>query len=84
MNRVKNTKHEFSMSSVESFLELPVLGKIPEDPEVAKAIARKSPVVVHNPNARASQHIMSIAARLIGEEYKIRTPIASRLFGWLK
>jgi septum site-determining protein MinD len=84
VNRVKNTKHEFSLPAVESFLELPVLGNIPEDPAVSKAIARKKPVVVHDPKARASQHIMSIAARLIGEEYSIRTPITSKLFGWLK
>jgi septum site-determining protein MinD len=84
VNRVKGTKHEFSLESVGNFLELPVLGKIPEDPAVARSIARKKPVVVHDPNSPASQHIMSIAARLIGEEYTPRTPIASRLFGWLR
>jgi septum site-determining protein MinD len=84
VNRVKDVKHEFSVSSVENFLELPVLGHIPEDSEVSKAIARKQPVVVHNPRAKASQHITSIAARLIGEDYKPKTTISTRLFGWLR
>lgn len=84
VNRVKDVKHEFSLTAVENFLELPILGKIPEDHEISKAVARKRPVVVHNPKAKSSQHIMSIAARLIGEEFKPRVPISSRLFGWLK
>ena len=84
VNRVKGKKHEFSMRSVENFLELPILGKISEDPAISKAIARKQPVVVHSPKSRASQQIMGIAARLIGEEYKPRMPISTRLFGWLR
>lgn len=84
VNRVRNTKHEFSLPAVEEFLELPILGKIPEDHEVSKAVSRKQPVVMHNPKAAASQHIMSIAAKLIGEEYTPRTPLTTKLFGWLK
>jgi septum site-determining protein MinD len=84
VNRVKNKRHEFSLNSIEDFLEMPLLGKIPEDAEVPKAISKKQPVVAYNPKAMASQHIMAIAARLIGEEYTPRVPISMRLFGWLK
>jgi septum site-determining protein MinD len=84
VNRVSGKSHEFSMEGVENFLEMPILGKIPEDAEVAKAIAKKQPVVAHKPSAAASQHIMSIAARLIGEDYKPRSNLSYRLFGWLK
>jgi septum site-determining protein MinD len=84
VNRLKNEKHEFSLPSVENFLELPILGKIPEDPEVSKAVSKKQPVVTHKPMSPAAQHIMSIAARLIGEEYKPRSSVGHRLFGWLK
>jgi septum site-determining protein MinD len=84
VNRVKGKKHEFSLSAVESFLEAPILGKIPEDPEVAKSVAKKMPVIMHRPMSPASQHIMSIAARLIGEDYRPRSRLSYRLFGWLR
>jgi len=84
VNRVKNEKHEFTLPSVESFLELPVLGAIPEDPEIPRSIARKKPLVFHNPNSKASRQIMAIAARLIGEKYRPKPSLPIRLFGWLK
>jgi septum site-determining protein MinD len=84
VNRHGNKKHEFSLDSVGDFLELPILGKVPEDPSVSKAISRKQPVVTHSPMSPASQHIMSIAARLIGEEYKPRTGVGHRIFSWLR
>jgi septum site-determining protein MinD len=84
VNRVKGKKHEFSLPAVGDFLEMPMLGHVPEDPEVAKSISLKKPLVMHRPSSPASQHIMSIAARLIGEEYKPRTQVAHRLFGWLR
>jgi septum site-determining protein MinD len=84
VNRVNNKKHEFSMPAVEEFLEMPILGKIPEDPEVQKAISTKQPVVAYNPKCAASQHIMKIAASIIGEEYTMQKPLSMRLFGWLR
>lgn len=84
VNRVRGGKHEFTVPAVEQFLEMPVLGKVPEDPEVPLAVSKKQPVVAHRPKSKASQHILAIAARLIGEEYKPRTSISSRLFGWVK
>ena len=83
VNRVKGKKHEFSMQSVEEFLEAPILGKIPEDAEVSKALSKKQPLVAHKPDSPASQHIMSIAARLIGEDYKPKSGIGYRMFSWL-
>lgn len=84
VNRVRGKKHEFSLQAVEDFLETPLLGKVPEDAEVSKALSKKQPVVNHSPYSPASQHIMSIAARLIGEDYRPRTGAAYRLFSWLK
>jgi septum site-determining protein MinD len=84
VNRVRGKKHEFSLSAVSDFLEMPILGKIPEDAEVSKSIAKKQPVVVYNPKSAASQHIMSIAAKLIGEEYAPKVSMSTKLFGWLK
>ena len=84
VNRVRGKKHEFSLEAVENFLEVPVLGKIPEDSEVSKALSVKKPVLIHKPMAPSSQHIMGIAARLIGEEYRPRSALGARLFSWLR
>ena len=84
VNRVKGKDHEFSLPAVEDFLDTSILGHIPEDIEVQKAISRKKPVVAHKPGAKASKNIMAIAARLIGEDYKPKGSVASRLFGWLR
>jgi septum site-determining protein MinD len=83
VNRVKGTKHEFSLSAVEDFLEVPILGKVPEDAAVSRALSRKQPVISHSPMSPASQHIMSIASRLVGEDYKPKTGVAYRMFSWL-
>jgi len=84
VNRVTGARHEFPISAVADFLEMPLLGKIPEDPEVRKAISKKQPVVSYNPRAASSQHIMAIAARLMGEEYIPKVAMSSKLFGWLR
>ena len=84
VNRVKGERHEFSIPSVQDFLEMPVIGHIPEDPAVRRSIALKRPVVMHSPNSTAAQHFMSIAAKLIGEEHKPKYPLHHRLFSWLR
>lgn len=83
VNRVKKESHEVPLEHVEKMLDLPVIGYIPEDKEVRKAIALKEPVITYNPKSPASQHIKSIAAKLIGEEHKPKIPLGLRLFGWL-
>lgn len=83
VNRIKRESHEVPLDHIEKMLGLPVIGRIPEDREVRKAIALKEPVVSYNPGSPASQHIKAIAANLIGEEYTPRMPIGLRLFGWL-
>ncbi len=84
VNRVRNEPHEFPLGDIEGFLNSPLLGKVHEDHVVRKAIAERTPVVTHSPKAMPSQQFMSIAARLVGEEYKIRTPAINRLWGWLR
>lgn len=83
VNRVKNEYHEVPIEHIEEMLGLPVIGRIPEDREVRKAIALKEPIVSYNPKSRAAQHMKAIAAQLIGEEYTPKKPWSLRLFGWL-
>lgn len=83
VNRIKGESHEVPMEHIEKMLGLPVIGKVPEDREVRKAIALKEPVVSYNPKSFAAQHFRAIAANLIGDQYTPRIPWSSRLFGWL-
>ncbi len=86
INRVKNEPHEFKTEDVQDFLDIPLLGYVPEDRNVSKSIAKKEPLVTYRPHSRAAQQFKAIAAQLIGEEYKPRFTfgLASRLFGWLR
>lgn len=84
VNRIKNEPHEIPLNSVKEFLDLELLGKVPEDPEVRKSIAAKEPVVIYNPRSTAAQHFKAIAAQLIGEKYKPKLSLGLRLFGWLR
>jgi septum site-determining protein MinD len=83
LNRIRGETHEIPSEHIEKMIGLPIIGKIPEDREVRKAIALKEPVVVYNPRSPASQHIRAIAASLIGETYEPKIPLSYRLFNWL-
>jgi septum site-determining protein MinD len=84
VNRVRNEPYEFPLKDIEGFLNSPLLGKVHEDHRVRKAIAERRPVVSHSPKSTAAQQFMAIAAKLVGEEYKVRTPVIDRLWGWLR
>lgn len=74
VNRVNNKSWEMTKENVEEFLELPVIGMIPEDENVKKSIAYKKPLVYTYPKSPASRAIKKIAAALIGEDYRTLEP----------
>ena len=84
INRVKNESHELPARYIEDMLNVPVLGKIPEDKEVRKSIAMKQPIVTYSPKSPAAQHLKSIAAALTGEKYEPKISVSYRLFSWLR
>jgi len=84
VNRIKKESHEIPLEHIHNLLNVPIIGRVPEDKEVRKAIALKEPVIISNPGSPAAQHFRSIAAGLIGEEYKPRMPLGYRMFGWIK
>jgi len=84
VNRVTGKPHELSLDHIENFLNIPVIGYIPEDDAIKKSIAYKEPVVVHNPKSAAARNLKSIAAKLIGEEEKAKLPFYIRIFSWLR
>ena len=64
INKQMGTKGELTASKIEDLLEAEVLGVIPHDRSVAKAVAFKVPVVVREPGSPAAKRIKVIARKL--------------------
>lgn len=82
LNRVRREKHEMSQKEVEDFLGVPVITVVNEDPTVRAAIAKREPVVMYRPRARASRQFRNVAAFLEGEQREFSS-LLHRLFGWI-
>ncbi len=64
---VKNA--DIPLKTIESLLEVPVIGIIPEDRAVKFAIANKEPVVHSHPKSAAAVQYKKLAADLLGLKY---------------
>ena len=69
INRVDQGRIENISRKMEKVLGVKVLGVIPEDPNVRRSSAARSPIVVAYPDSPASKAIRRIAADLIGVAY---------------
>ena len=69
VNRVANKRHEMGLSEIRLLTERPIIGVIPEDPEVQKSIAVRLPVVNYRPKCRAAVSYKKLAANIMGETY---------------
>ncbi|RJQ17267.1 hypothetical protein C4573_04410 [Candidatus Woesearchaeota archaeon] len=65
LNRVNSHHYELAQKHIEQFLQLPVLGVIPEDNGIPKSIMRQVPVVDMNPHCKASQAFISLSKYVI-------------------
>ncbi len=81
VNRVTRRSHEMNRREILDMLgDVDILAEIPEDVEVQRAVASRTPVVSHSPRSNASKEITSLAARLVGERIEARAPWYRRLF----
>ena len=69
LNRVRSKNFELGISDIEEAAQVPVLSVLPEDINVAAAIASTTPVALHAPKSSASIEYKKLAACLIGESY---------------
>ncbi len=69
VTRVKKDDIELHPDVVKEMLEVPILGMIPEDDMVRRAINNKTAVVHSHPKSKASRAYKEIAAKMIGAEY---------------
>ena len=69
ITRVKKNDIEMPPETVKEMLEVPILGMIPEDISVSKALNRKDAVIHTHPKSNASRAYKEIAAKLLDVEY---------------
>ena len=69
VTRVRNDKIELKPEVVKEMLENSVLGMIPEDDFVKRAVKRKNTVVHEYPKSKASRAYKEIAAKILNVEY---------------
>lgn len=69
MTRVKKNDIELSPETVKDMLESEILGMVPEDIHVSKALSLKDAVVHIFPKSKAARAYKEIAAQLVGVDY---------------
>ncbi len=85
VTRHRNENYEMSLPSIRSMLESPIIGVVPEDICVKKALNRRDAVVHTHPKSRASRKYSEIAVKIIGGPAKDKKPegMFSKLFGFV-
>lgn len=87
VNRIKNKDYEISATQIEEMLGIPVVAKIPEDPNVEMAIQQKKLLYELFPYSPAAIEIKKLAAYLTGRSYQppqLNVSLWQRFFNWLK
>ncbi|MCK5624418.1 cell division ATPase MinD [Candidatus Pacearchaeota archaeon] len=69
VTRVKKNKIELSPETVKEMLEVPILGMIPEDLDIQRALNHKDAVVHTHPKSHCSRAYKEIASKLVNEIY---------------
>lgn len=69
ITRVQKNKTEMQPEVVREMLEIPILGMIPEDKNVQKALNMKNILVHSLPRSKSARAYKEIAARLTGAKY---------------
>ncbi len=86
VNRITGSEHELSIEEIKGLLGIPVIAEIPEDPNVAKSIAAKKPLIQYSPTSPAAVEIKKLAAQLTGRKYKqskLSRSLIQRFIIWL-
>jgi len=67
LNRIRDKKYELNEDEIVKFVNLPIIGRIPEDDSVLQSTNFKMPVASIYPGASASKEFMKLAAYIAGE-----------------
>ncbi len=69
VTRVQKDKIELSPTIVKEMLEAPILGMIPEDKYIRKAVNKKNPVLHIYPKSKSSRAYKEVAAKILNVDY---------------
>ena len=85
VTRCRGESYEMSLASIKSMLEAPIIGLIPEDSAVKKALNRRDAVVHTHPKSKVAKKYIEIAEKIAGiDSSKDRgDSVFSRLFGFI-
>ena len=70
LNRVRNKNYEIKTEEIREFLDMPVIGVIPEDENILAGFNKKELVVLSKKNSKSSKNFVSVAAKLAGVSYE--------------
>lgn len=70
INRVRGEEHEIPAENIQTFLDVPVLGTIPEDSSVRTAYQLKGPIHYTHPGTPIADAYKKIAAHILEEHYE--------------
>jgi len=82
VTRVKRNNFEMKSEAVREMLEFPILGMIPEDKCMQKALSLRDAVVHTHPSSKAARAYKEIAAKLIGVNYDSKKD-KKKFFKWI-
>ncbi|MBU4501979.1 MAG: MinD/ParA family protein [Nanoarchaeota archaeon] len=80
LTRTSPKNLDVSVNNIETIIEKPVIGIIPEDKAVRHSLVRKDAVVYTYPNSKAAIGYKRLAANILGQHYE---PEVIRKEGWL-
>jgi len=69
VTRVKNDELDISLRNIESLIEYPIIGVIPEDGTIREAQAVKDAIIHTHKNAPATEGYLKLAASICGTAY---------------
>ncbi|MBL7160050.1 MAG: cell division ATPase MinD [Candidatus Aenigmarchaeota archaeon] len=84
VNRVSKRRHELSIDEIRLLTERPIIGIIPEDPEVPRSIAVRLPVVHYKPRSPSAVAYKNLASNLLGEPQKETIGLFNYMFSWFR
>lgn len=83
LTRVNEDNLDMASSDIETILEVPIIGTIPEDDTVRLAGKNKHPVTFSHPNAPSSIGYKKLASLLLGEKYVEKIETKPTFFDYL-
>ncbi len=84
LNKVKKGELEMSIEEIENMLDRSVIGVVPDDDSVRKALKMKNPLVYLYPKSKAAVAFGKLASNLAGESYIDQIKKKKKFFSALK